>query len=231
MTSKRPTQRSPIDTLILCLVVIQTLVTVNLASGEQTAARLQTAHPLIFSVPAAPRERAAGKVRVFDNALLDKLFATDRANTQHEEKNLGEAIADRSAERKTPPPVPASALLLPTDSFAAKITARTPSTLAAALRFAEQGRKELKLRQYHKAVNCLERAVSLGLRNYLPYIYYYLAQTHYHLANYQSVFSFLDVAESWLSDHSAWMTSIAALRQDNINAMGYAQAAGGSKLR
>jgi hypothetical protein len=138
---------------------------------------------------------------------------------------------NQSGDKKPVPPALRSALLLPNDSFAAKITSRTPSNLAAALRFAEQGRRQIRARQYHKAVGYFERAVSLGLRSYLPYIYYYLAQTHHHLANYQYAFDFLDVAEPWLAEYTDWMTSIAALRQDNINAMGYAQTFSGSKTR
>jgi tetratricopeptide (TPR) repeat protein len=177
----------------------------------------------------APAAAADPRVRVFDNALLDKLFTKDRAAHKRENRKLDEFRGDQSLQQ--PPAISAPPLLLPNDSFAAKITPRTPSTLAAALRFAEQGRREIKSQRYLRAVNYLERAVSVGVRNYLPYIYYYLAQTHYHLANYQSASNFLEAAEAWLSDHSAWITPIAALRQDNVNAMGYARASSGSKTQ
>jgi tetratricopeptide (TPR) repeat protein len=157
---------------------------------------------------------------------LDKIFSHDRAAAKQQNKKRAEAAPKESGER-----IPLPALLLPSDSFAAKINARTPASLAAALRFAEQGRRQISFRQYHKALGYFERAAGVGLRNYLPYIYYYLAQTHHYLANYQSAFNFLEVAESWLSDHADWMTSIAALRQDNTNAIGYAQAPAQLKTR
>jgi tetratricopeptide (TPR) repeat protein len=220
MKPKKPTQRflAPLLMSWLLLPLAAPEVTVGYAAQvmEPTGSSISTAQP------AADR----GKVLVFDNALLDRVFANDRAAAKGEASKHDEAAATQPTERK-----PAPALLLPDDSFVAKITSRTPSTLAAALRFAEQGRKEINSRQYAKAINYFERAVSLGVRDYFPYIYYYLAQAHYYLANYQSAYHFLDVAESWLGEDSDWMTSITALRQQNINAVGYAQALSGSKSR
>jgi tetratricopeptide (TPR) repeat protein len=224
--------------MVACLVATQIGVGINDCFAEQVEG---TARSIFLTPPSHAAESSssnsarspsdAAPVRVFDNALLDRLFAKDRAAAKQQAKT-DEAQLDPNAERS--PPQPATippALLLPNDSFAAKITSRTPSTLAAALRFAERGRKEINSGQYHKAVNYFERAVSLGVRNYLPYIYYYLAQSHFHLANYQSAFNFLDVAESWLSEYSEWMRSIATLRQNNVTAMGFAQAPSTSRIR
>jgi hypothetical protein len=223
--NKRPPKRRTFTAVsgVLGFLAL-TLVAVTLTHAEE-AGRLQTTPPSSISAAATPRQGVEGKVRVFDNALLDKIFAKSRAAAKRE-ANPGALTAIPSTDSKPATSIVRPALLLPSDSFTAKITKRTPSTLAAALRFAEQGRKEIKLRQYQKALNIFERAVSLGPRSYLPYIYFYLAQTHYYLTNYQYAFNFLEVAESWLSDDSDWMTSISGLRQDSANAMGYTQVSG-----
>jgi tetratricopeptide (TPR) repeat protein len=220
MTSGRPHFLSRFAVSLLLLVAFN----VSVAHAQQaTEPALDHTRS---SIPVNPPNAESGTIRVFDNALLDRLFASDRPAARSEASKRDEAAVNQTTEKKPDPP-----LLLPDGSFAAKITSRTPFTLAAALRFAEQGRKEIKTQRYHKAVNYFERAVSLGVRNYLPYLYYYLAQTHYHLANYQSAYNFLEVAESWLGDDSDWMSSIAALRQQNTDAMGYAQASSGSRSR
>lgn len=225
MINKNLTQHSLTGLMIsLCLSLMQPSLFAAAAYAAAAAGHTQTALPSSATVPVTSRESGDGKVRLFDNNLLDKIFAHDRAAAKRENKKPGEAADKKSGEGKPLPSITPPALLLPSDSFAAKINSRTPASLAAALRFAEQGRRQISLRGYQRAVGYFERAVGVGLRNYLPFIYYYLAQTHHHLANYQSAFNFLEVAESWLSDHSDWMTSIAALRQENINAMGYAQA-------
>lgn len=233
MTNKILTQRLVYAPLIVSCLLFQTPLHGSVAYAESIE-HIQAANPPKTSIADTARQANSDKVRVFNNALLDKLFANDRLASKVEGNKQDPAVVNQNDERKplsqVSPPVP-PALLLPNDSIAAKITSRTPSNLAAALRFAERGRKEIKLREYQKAVNYFERAVSLGLRSYLPYIYYYLAQTHYHLANYQNAVNFLEVAESWLGDYSDWMTSIATLRQDNTNAMGYAQAPTASRIR
>lgn len=233
MTNKILTQRLVYAPLIVSCLLFQTPLHGSVAYAESIE-HIQAANPPKTSIADTARQANSDKVRVFNNALLDKLFANDRLASKVEGNKQDPAVVNQNDKRKplsqVSPPVP-PALLLPNDSIAAKITSRTPSNLAAALRFAERGRKEIKLREYQKAVNYFERAVSLGLRSYLPYIYYYLAQTHYHLANYQNAVNFLEVAESWLGDYSDWMTSIATLRQDNTNAMGYAQAPTASRIR
>lgn len=216
--------------ILLCAFMMQTIWRATASSAEQAAGQVRSVHRSTSSIPRIP-PADPGNARVFDNALLDKLFAKDRAAAERENNKMEEVAADPRLRQKPAPAASLPALLLPNDSFAAKITSRTPSRLAAALRFAEQGRREIDSRRYQRAVNYLERAVSLGVRNYLPYIYYYLAQTHYHLANYQSASDFLEAAEAWLSGHYDWMTSIAALRRDSINAMGYAHASGGAQIR
>jgi tetratricopeptide (TPR) repeat protein len=226
MTNNSLTQHSLGGAVILLsLSLMQPSPFAAAAYAAEAAGRMQTAQPSNSAVPAASGETGDGTVLVFDNTLLDKIFTHDRAAAQQIRKR-DEAAPKESAER-----IPLPALLLPSDSFAAKINTRTPASLAAALRFAEQGRRQISFRQYHKALGYFERAAGVGLRNYLPYIYYYLAQTHHYLANYQSAFNFLEVAESWLGDHADWMTSIAALRQENTNAMGYAQAPAQLKTR
>jgi hypothetical protein len=163
---------------------------------------------------------AGAALTVLDNKLLDRVFANQRAAAKRAPTRTESASAPQDAANKR-----AAALFLPSDSFEAKITSRMPSSLAAALRFAEHGRKQIGAGEYQKALSYLERAVSLGMRNYLPYLYYYLAESHFHLANYHSAKNFLDVAESWLHD-TDWMMPIAHLRQQNQNALAYARAEG-----
>lgn len=234
MTNKILTQRLVYAPLIVSCLLFQTPLRGSVTYAESIE-HIQAANPPKTSITDTARQAGSDKVRVFNNALLDKLFANDRLALKGGGNKEDAAVVNQNDGRKplpqVSPPVVPPALLLPNDSIAAKITSRTPSNLAAALRFAERGRKEIKLREYQKAVNYFERAVSLGLRSYLPYIYYYLAQTHYHLANYQNAVNFLEVAESWLGDYSDWMTSIATLREDNTNAMGYAQAPTASRIR
>jgi tetratricopeptide (TPR) repeat protein len=200
----------------------QPFAAVNGAFADEAPQPTRSASRARSSTSALSRQIETGNVLVFDNALLDQVFARHRAaaNRQTEPNAL-----NSSNDRKDMTAAAPSALLQRNDSFAAKITSRTPANLAAALRFAEQGRKLIRSREYRKAVDCFERAVSLGLRSYLPYTYYYLAQSHYHLANYQNSVNFLDAAESWLGGQSDWRASIALLRFENVNAMGYAHGA------
>ena len=218
--------------ILLGALMMQSVCRVTVSSAQDVAEQVESVPQSTFAIPQLPHADSR-HLRVFDNALLDKLFAKQRAaaKAKGESANSAELAALPGLRQKSTVAPSLPALLLPTDSFAAEITSRTPSRLAAALRLAEQGRKEIQSRRYQRAVNYLERAASLGVRNYLPYIYYYLAQTHYHLANYESASNFLEAAEAWLGNHSDWTKSIVALRRDNINAMGYTQASSDAQIR
>ncbi|HEX2228824.1 MAG TPA: hypothetical protein VHM64_16940, partial [Candidatus Binatia bacterium] len=216
--------------ILLGAFMMQNVCRVTVSSAQELAKQVESVPPSNFAIPQLPHADSR-QVRVFDNALLDNLFAKQRAAAKGKSANSAELAALPGLRQKSTVAPSLPVLLLPTDSFAAEITSRTPSRLAAALRFAERGRREIESRRYQRAVNNLETAISLGVRNYLPYVYYYLAQTHYHLANYESASNFLEAAEAWLSGQSDWMRSVVALRRDNINAMGYVRASSGAHIR
>ena len=88
------------------------------------------------------------------------------------------------------------------------ITAAAPRP-AAALRFAEKGRRLLIEGAYQRALIYFEKALGLDAN---PYFYYYLARAHYHLAHMQDSLRFLDVAESFLSDQNDWVDEMETLR-------------------
>jgi tetratricopeptide (TPR) repeat protein len=110
----------------------------------------------------------------------------------------------------------------------------------AGLRIAEGGRKLLEEGDYSRALVRFER--SLGFDSN-PYSYYYLALIHYRLGRYQQALNFIEVAESQLHDHSAWMAELSRLTnvvrhafrsaqvQHNQEAMTKAAALGGSEAK
>ena len=157
------------------------------------------------------------KVLVFDNALLDRIFGSTRqAPRPQNEDKTGEP-----SESVAPQPIE-SALLQPNQAFTAKSGTHVSAQQAAALRFAEQGRKYLSARDPERALRCFERALSVGATDYLPYIYFYLAQTHFYLANREASDGFLGAAEAWLNEYPDWSISIISLREGNITAPSYA---------
>jgi tetratricopeptide (TPR) repeat protein len=156
------------------------------------------------------------KVLVFDNALLDRIFGSTRQESKpHNEDKTGDP------SDPLPPQPMESALLQPNQAFIAKSGARVSAQQAAALRFAEQGRKYLSARDPERALRCFEKALSVGATEYLPYIYFYLAQTHFYLAHRETSDGFLSAAEVWLNDYPDWSISIISLREGNITAPSY----------
>src|SRR5687767_561066 len=123
-TNKRPPKRRTFTAVSSVLGFLAlTLVAVTLIHAEE-AGRFQTTPPSSISTAATPRQDLEGKVRVFDNALLDKIFAKSRAVAKRE-GNPGALTAIPSTDRKPATSIVRPALLLPSDSFAAKITKRT----------------------------------------------------------------------------------------------------------
>src|SRR3970040_2577795 len=92
------------------------------------------------------------------------------------------------------------------------IARNTSAKRAAALRFAEKGRKLLRSGDSGKALVHLEKALALDPS---PYIYFYLARAHYYLARYQQALNFLQIAESWLTAQADWVGAVADLREDS----------------
>jgi tetratricopeptide (TPR) repeat protein len=145
-----------------------------------------------------------GNVLVFNNELLDRLFAKDRAA---ESNNV-----DRPSRDATPTKVPTwsdSPRVLPNRSLLAAISPNTNSRRRAALRFAEIGRELIQQRDYLKALSYLEKALDLDGS---PFVYFYLARVHYYLGDYPRALGFVEVAESRLYQQPEWTEELAALR-------------------
>jgi tetratricopeptide (TPR) repeat protein len=121
---------------------------------------------------------------------------------------------------KPPPLTPESATgpLADDSSLLAKITPGTPPQRAASLRLTEEGRKLLEAGDAAKALSRLEKTIVIDSTN--PYGYFYLAKSHYQLGRYKESLSFLDVAESRLSEETFWLAEVHALRGENFRALG-----------
>ncbi|MGH7772788.1 MAG: tetratricopeptide repeat protein [Candidatus Binatia bacterium] len=114
--------------------------------------------------------------------------------------------------------VPTNDLVIqPEEPLTAAITPQTPRRQAAALRLAEEGRRFLKAGEYRKALARFEKTIAIDPN---PYIYYYLARTHFHLEHYPESLNFLEVAESMLGEQSNWMAELTALKGANFHALG-----------
>ena len=122
---------------------------------------------------------------------------------------------------KPPPLVPPESTTapLPDDSsLLAKITPGTSPQRAASLRVTEEGKKLLEAGDATKALSRLEKTIVIDSTN--PYGYFYLAKAHYQIGSYKESLSFLDVAESRLSEESFWLAEVHALRGENFRALG-----------
>ena len=140
----------------------------------------------------------------FDSWAVELLYGRAKKNSVEEQHQQSNAVA------RTP------WLSKPNLTLHSEITSETSSRRAAALRFAERGRKLLQTGEYETALLTLEKALALDP---VPYIYYYLARAHHHLNNYQESVTFLDVAESRLSESHDWMAEVAALKRENARAL------------
>ncbi len=124
------------------------------------------------------------------------------------------------SSKEAPPPIADDSSLI------AKISPRTPPQRAASLRLTEEGRKLIEAGDYAKALDRLEKTISIDSTN--PYGYYYLAQAHFHLGRYQESLNFLDVAESLLSNEPYWLAEVFAFKGENFRALGFSQKADSS---
>ena len=158
-------------------------------------------------------EQQEGKVLVFDNAYLDRLFGTTRreAKPQSSQDPLTtERQAFPSNENATVNiPLKPRAEVLPNRSLLTGIHRRTPARRAAAIRLAEMGRTSLQTGESRKGIYYLEKALSIDAS---PFIHFYLARAHYQLADYESAQRFLDVAESGFEGQPEWVPELSALR-------------------
>jgi tetratricopeptide (TPR) repeat protein len=115
-------------------------------------------------------------------------------------------------------PEASTAPLADDSSLLAKITPATSAQRAASLRLTDEGRKLLEAGDAPKALARLEKTIVIDSTN--PYGYFYLAKTHYRLGRYKESLSFLDVAESRLSEEPFWLAEVYALRGENFRALG-----------
>jgi len=144
-----------------------------------------------------------GNVTVWDNDYLDRRFGrTWRA--EESTKSPRPAGPDIISV-----PEPRWNEVQPNHSLLTGISPTTTARRAAALRIAETGRRALVQKQYRRAVYYLEKALSLDAN---PFIYFYLARSHYQLADYQGSMGFLKVAESGFYGDPEWSSEIAALK-------------------
>jgi tetratricopeptide (TPR) repeat protein len=159
-------------------------------------------------------EREQGKVAIFDNDYLDRLFGGTRRRESKSQSSQDPATNERQAlsanENATLNiPIKPSAQVLPNRSLLTGTQRGTPGRRAAALRLAETGRTLLQMGQRRKAIYHLEKALSIDAS---PFIHFYLARAHYELAEYESAQRFLDVAENGLNGQPEWMPELGALR-------------------
>lgn len=198
----------------LCLFVFVLSWPFTATRADDDFANDQSAY---LTIPSQPEHR---NITVFGNALLDELFGKDRLTKQEDDKNRDEsenAVAPSTPSapiaRKDPPSL--QPRVQPNESLMVGIARNTSAKHAAALRFAEKGRKLLRSGDYEKALVHLEKALALDPS---PYIYFYLARAHYYLARYQQALNFLEIAEPWLTEHADWMAEVAALRVESFRA-------------
>jgi tetratricopeptide (TPR) repeat protein len=113
-----------------------------------------------------------------------------------------------------PPPVPARPPATRSDDgpLTAKIDSATPAGRAAALRLTEEGRQRLAAGDPARAVDLLERAITVDAR--VPYAYYFLAQAHADLQHTALAQRFLDRAAQKLANEPYWRSEVDRLRGD-----------------
>lgn len=150
---------------------------------------------------AASRNGQQGEVMVFDNAYLDEHFARTRITENGDVQGSSSLSAVMSAGYLA---------IAPNTSLLKGITRGTSARRAAGFRLAENGRKAVQNKQYHKAIHYLEKALSIDAS---PFVHYYLARAHYLLADYQRSLGFLEVAEFGFAGQSRWLSELAALRR------------------
>ncbi|MGH7844816.1 MAG: hypothetical protein ACREQW_06575 [Candidatus Binatia bacterium] len=184
--------RSTNHLLVVCLFLLILL-------SWKTSGRAAEGAPQVKS-SAATNERR--RVFSFDNWTVELFYGRATKNAVEEQSGTAESRTPRRTKPNRP--------------LDPEIALQTSSRRAAALRFAERGRKFLQTGEYETALLTLEKALALDS---VPYIYYYLARAHHHLNGYQESATFLDVAESRLSESREWMAEVAALKRENARAL------------
>jgi tetratricopeptide (TPR) repeat protein len=83
--------------------------------------------------------------------------------------------------------------------------------------------------QYAKAMVYLEKTLAIDSSN--PYVYYYLARSHYHVTHYRESLDFLEVAESHLTGQRYWLAKVQSLKGENFHALGFLKRANSSYVK
>jgi uncharacterized protein HemY len=118
----------------------------------------------------------------------------------------------RAANESDPARIPARRdffRVAPNQSLLSAIDRRTSSKRAAALRLAESGRTLIQAGESGRAVSLLEKALSLEAS---PFVYFYLARAHHHLADYQRAAQFVEIAEALLYEQPDWSEELLKLK-------------------
>ncbi len=146
-----------------------------------------------------------------------------------EESDLDEAAVPSpdaglpAAATASPAPVPAQVAALPPaaitpssvpdepESLLVRIGPATPPNVAAALRLIDEGRQQMQDKDYNKALDRFERALTIDPTN--AYGYYYLAQLYYLKEDYDQAVAFAGRAAA-LSAHTdpIWLARVYALQ-------------------
>jgi tetratricopeptide (TPR) repeat protein len=175
-------------------------------------AKLITIVVLALLVSGAPLEALAfrvvresnGTVVVYDNDYLDRRFG--RTWTPRQRFGAHDQAGSFDSQARV---APRSIAVRPDHSLLGEISRDMGARRAAALRLAEAGRALLQRKQYQKALYHLEQALSLAAS---PLIYFYLARAHYHLGNYRSASSFVQVAEAGFHGDPEWSAALLSLK-------------------
>lgn len=109
-----------------------------------------------------------------------------------------------------PPPARPAATRADDGPLTAKIDAATPAGRSAALRLTEEGRQKLASGETARAIDLLERSVSVDAR--VPYTYYFLAKAHAEAGHRDLAYRFLDRAQQKLAGEPYWRSEVDGLR-------------------
>ena len=119
-------------------------------------------------------------------------------------------VARARPPEPVPPPARPAATRADDGPLTAKIDAATPAGRSAALRLTEEGRQKLASGDTARAIDLLERSVSVDGR--VPYTYFFLAKAHAEAGHRELAHRFLDRAQQKLAGEPYWRSEVDGLR-------------------
>lgn len=122
-----------------------------------------------------------------------------------------------------PPPARPTATRADDGPLTAKIDAATPAGRSAALRLTEDGRQKLASGETARAIDLLERSISVDAR--VPYTYFFLAKAHAEAGHRELAYRFLDRAQQKLAGEPYWRSEVDGLRGKLLSEEGKTAAA------